>query len=338
MQKASYFVGIDISSKYFTVSIIKNPDNIITQGIDLSNDISGFKELEELLEEYSISNNEAAICMECTGVYSEKICYYLYQNEYKVYSEQPNKVKKAFDANSHKTDSVDSRQIAEYMYRFEDKAQLWEPREDVLEEIKTLLNARELLVKHKTAATNHLHAIKKKEVLSETAIDTLEENVKELEEKIDKMENKMNSLVKKKPEINEYHQILKTCPGTGSLLSFRVLVKTNGFKKDVGYKDLSSHIGICPFKNQSGTSWDKKAKSRGSGNAAIRKLLRLAARSVKTHNEKFRKYYLRKREEGKPKPLVLNNIGNKLLKILFAMARDKKEYIPNHKSVNPAIT
>jgi hypothetical protein len=39
----------------------------------------------------------------------------------------------------------------------------------------------------------------------------------------------------------------------------------------------------------------------------------LAARSVATHNELFKKYYLRKQAEGKAKQLVLNNIANKLL-------------------------
>ena len=337
MPKASYFVGIDISSEYFTVSILQDPKNPILTGIDFSNEISGFENFADLLSEKLIPKDKVAICMETTGVYSEKICYYLHNNEYPVYSEQPNKVKKAFNVNRHKTDSVDSEQIAEYIYRFEDRAQQWQPREDILEKIKTLLNSRELLVKYKTGISNHLHAIKRKEVKTETAIDSLEKERESIQEKIDLMEDKMDELVKKKKNIKKIYYILRSAPGHKTFLPLRLIVKTNGFKMDVGPKNLASNIGISPLKNQSGKSKHKKDKSRGNGNAALRKLLRLAARSVVTHKEKFRKYYLRKLEEGKPKPLVLNNVANKLLKMTFAMVRDGKEYIPNHQSVNPNL-
>jgi transposase len=65
--------------------------------------------------------------------------------------------------------------------------------------------------------------------------------------------------------------------------------------------------------------------------------LYLAAMSVATHNPEFRRYYLRKVGEGKPKKLVLNNISNKLLKVVCALVRTETEYIPNYKSVNPMI-
>lgn len=337
MQKASYFVGVDISSEYFTATIIKDPQDQILTGVDFSNELSGFENFADLLSENAIPKDEVAICMETTGVYSEKICYFLHNNDYIVYSEQPNKVKKAFNVNRHKTDSVDSEQIAEYIYRFEDRAQQWQPREDILEKIKTLLNSRELLVKYKTGISNHLHAIKRKEVKTETAIDSLEEERQNIQEKIDRMEDEMDDLVKQKEDIKRIFYILRSAPGYKTFLPLRLIVKTNGFKMNVGYKNLASNIGISPLKNQSGKSRHKKDKSRGNGNAALRKLLRLAARSVVTHKERFRKYYLRKLNEGKPETLVLNNVANKLLKMTFAMVRDGKEYIPNHQSVNPVL-
>ena len=80
----------------------------------------------------------------------------------------------------------------------------------------------------------------------------------------------------------------------------------------------------------------KRAHIRHYGPNASRKLLRLAAQSVATHNVTFRRYYKRKLLEGKAKALVLNNIANKLLKIACAIVRDNTRYIKEHRSVHPA--
>lgn len=59
--------------------------------------------------------------------------------------------------------------------------------------------------------------------------------------------------------------------------------------------------------------------------------------SVRTHHAQFREYFLRKIAEGKSKQLVLNNIANKLLKIMCAVLRTQTPYIPNYQSVNPKL-
>jgi hypothetical protein len=73
------------------------------------------------------------------------------------------------------------------------------------------------------------------------------------------------------------------------------------------------------------------------GPAKLRKLLYLAALSVRTHNINFKKYFLRKVAEGKNKRLVLNNIENKLLKIVFAVVSSGVAYTENYKSINPTL-
>lgn len=69
----------------------------------------------------------------------------------------------------------------------------------------------------------------------------------------------------------------------------------------------------------------------------MRKLLHLAARSAVTHDPVYKKYYLRKIDEGKPKMLVLNNVGNKLIKLMCALIKDQKPYIENYHSVHPEL-
>ena len=59
--------------------------------------------------------------------------------------------------------------------------------------------------------------------------------------------------------------------------------------------------------------------------------------SVSTHSPQFRLYSLRKVQEGKPKKMILNNIANKLLKVMVAVIRSQTPFIPNYRSVNPGL-
>jgi len=44
-----------------------------------------------------------------------------------------------------------------------------------------------------------------------------------------------------------------------------------------------------------------------------------------------------RRPEGKPKMLVLNNIANKLLRVLCGMINNRQPYIEDHMSVHPRL-
>jgi transposase len=77
--------------------------------------------------------------MEATGVYSEALAYFVHANGYRIAVEPPLKVKRAFDTCGHKSDAVDSRQIAEYACRCVDELAFWQPKAAILEQIKVLL-------------------------------------------------------------------------------------------------------------------------------------------------------------------------------------------------------
>jgi transposase len=102
-----------------------------------------------------------------------------------------------------------------------------------------------------------------------------------------------------------------------------------------GHFSSAARSGICPHEHQSGKSVRRKARSRRYGPSIVRKLLYLSAMSIRTHSARFRKYFLRKRKEGKPKKLVLNNIANKLLRVLCGMIKNKQPYIEDYQSIHP---
>ena len=90
----------------------------------------------------------------------------------------------------------------------------------------------------------------------------------------------------------------------------------------------------CPYEHTSGSSVYRRPRTPKYGPARLRKLLNLAARSVITHKQNFHEYSLQKQIQGKAKSLVVNNVSNKLLKIMCAIIRTQKPYCVKFISIN----
>jgi transposase len=339
MNKPKYYVGIDVSSKTFTSSIgcMGSKWQIQVKPRQFENTIDGFAACLHWLQQGDALPENAIICMEATGVYNECLAHFLVANRYQVSIEPPLKVKRAFHPEGHKSDPVDSTQISEYAYRFWDELRIWQPRKEVVEQIKTLLTVREQFVVEKTAHKNALGALKRKEIrtplaetIHETAITQLKSNIKKIEEEIQR-------LIDEDPDFRNTIRLLMSIPGVGMMLAAHMLVVIQSAPQTLSAKELASFIGVCPYEHSSGSSVHHSATSRHYGPPGLRRLLFLAAMSVRTHHPKFQQYFYRKLNEGKSPMLVINNIANKLLKIMVAVLRSNTPYITNYQSVNPGM-
>ena len=330
-----YFIGLDIAKDTFVASIYHRPKESVLTKENISNDKHGYDELIIWLNEHRINKTNCQVCLEATGVYSQGVSYYLLAQGYKVSVECPLKVKRAFHPVGHKSDPVDSRQIAEYAYRFQDELIPWQPKEELLEKIRQLLTLREEFTRQKSATKCSMKAYTLERVQLALIKDAQEETLESLERQIARIDKELDKLIREDPHIHNRFDNLKSIPGFGMLLATHLLVMTDNFNKIEEYRPLAAFVGIVPYEYTSGTSVYKRPHIRHYGPKTSRKLLRLAAQSVATHDASFRRYYLRKLEEGKAKALVLNNIANKLLKVACAIVRDNTRYIKEHRSIHP---
>lgn len=341
MKVPELFVGVDIGSKTFTASIgefdEKEGWRISAKATKFENNYDALSQFLYWLNQNKASAKNCVICMEATGVYGETLAYFMVSNGYKMVIEAPLKVKRAFEPEGHKSDPVDSRQIAEYAYRFFDQLRFWKPKDVVLEQLKTLLTVREQLVEQRTAHKNANKAIKRKVVRTPLAEVVHQESVRELSDHITAIEEEIKRLIDDDPSSRELHRLIKSVPGVGSLLATFFVVTIFSAPEPYNPKALAAYIGICPYENTSGTSRHKKSTSRHYGPSPMRRLIYLAAMSVRQHSPIFEQYFLRKLAEGKPKQLIINNIANKLVKIVCAIARTRTPYIPGFRSVNPQL-
>ncbi len=340
MNRPRFYVGIDIAAATFTSAVGSDADDRWQKEgrpSTFPNEYDSFSKYLKWLGEQEVRPDNSVICMEATGVYGEVLAHFLVTNGYRLAIEPPLKVKRAFHPVGHKSDPVDSQQIAEYAYRFWDELSLWAPRAEVLEQIQTLLTTREQFVVQKAAHQTALKALQRKKIRTPLAEKMHEKAMEELKRHIQELEAEIEKLIHQDPDLHNLALLLMSIPGVGMLLAAHMLVILQSAEEPCTAKGLAAFIGICPYEDWSGTSLQKTPTSRHYGPPALRKLLFLAALSLATHNLQFRTYYLRKVQQGKPKQLVINNIANKLLKVMAAVVRSRTAFIPNYRSINPGL-
>jgi transposase len=91
-------------------------------------------------------------------------------------------------------------------------------------------------------------------------------------------------------------------------------------------REIASLAGLAPFTRQSGR-WKGKSTIAG-GRAPLRTALYMAALSASRCNPPLKIFYQRLLSAGKPKMVALIAVARKLLTILNAMLRDRKQWLP----------
>lgn len=335
MNNTTYYIGVDMASETFTSTIYQGPEKTAPIKDEIPNTSSGHSAFTQWLSSKGATPQNSIVCLEATGVYGESFVQYLLAQGFRVAVEPPLTVKRSFYPVGHKNDRVDSRQIAEYAFRFPDRLRLYHSRPDTVEQLKHLLVFRDQLVRQSVATKNANKAYRHHTLQDQTILAVQDEHLLHLKNQITKLDRHIKELLTADPAIHELFQILTSICGIGLLVSAHLLVASNLFCGITNHKRMAAFAGICPYEHQSGKSIRRDPRCRSFGSMPIKQMLHLAACSAAHHNSQFHKYYLRKIEEGKPKKLVLNNIANKIVKIAFAMVRDKQPFIENYRSVNP---
>jgi transposase len=334
MSQFTHFVGVDIASASFTACAGTTPWKLVVQPVQFDNSEEGYVSFLDWMKDHNLRPEHTVTCMEATGVYSEGLAYFLSASGYPVAVESPLNIARKFPVNASKSDFLDCVYISEYACRYADKLAFWQPRNEILEQVKVLLSTRQMFSVQITSHKNALHAVNRKKVLSEVARNVHQETITQFVKHIREIDAEIRRLIDSDPTFKKTLLLLLTIPGIGLQLAAHLIIMT---QYSLDPRELASFAGISPIQHESGTSVYRGPTSRHYGPPAVRKLLYLAACSVRTHRKEFKQYFLRKVAEGKPGKLVLNNIQNKLIKIACAVLVSQKPFIPNYVSVNPLV-
>jgi transposase len=334
MTTYQFFVGVDIASVSFMACLGTAPWQLRVKPVKFDNTPEGFVQFLAWLTDHQVQTDNGLVCMEATGVYSEGLAYFLQAHHYPVAVEPPLNIQRKFPVNASKTDELDCQYIAEYACRYVDKLSFWQPRAEILEQMKALLTTRQHLSVQVTGHKNALHALNRKTVAVPVAQKAHQEMINQVQNQIKLIDQEIRRLLKSDPTFHQMLLLLLSVPGIGPQLAAHLIII---MQETLDPRTLAAFIGIAPLRHESGTSVYASPTSRHYGPPAVRKLLYLAACSVRTHKKPFREYFARKVAEGKNKKLVLNNIQNKILKIACAVIQSQQPYNPNYISVSPLV-
>ena len=315
------FVGIDISKDTFDTCILTEDGEIATKHHKYND--AGMQSFGGKISDYDVC------VMEATGTYHIRLAMNLLQAGKKVYVANPLCVShfSRMRMNRAKTDSKDAETIAEYARMNERDLRKFIADDPEYVEVKQLLALLDLLQKQMTQLKNQEEAINHAYVQSGAVKSSIKKQKASLEKEIAKIEKTIEDIVDK--HNHDDFERLQSIPGIGKKTAAVILATTSDMRRFDSYKQVCSYFGFCPRIYDSGTSVHGKARICKMGMSRIRRLLYVCSWSAITYNEACRNLYERLVAAGKPKMKALIAVAHKLIKIAFALIKNKTMYEHN---------
>lgn len=329
-----YSSGVDVSGDDFKVcfSQIDYEQRIKIKGTRrFPNTLSGYRSYDAWLEKkHKDRNITLTITLEATGVYHEKLAYFLYQKGYRVSVVLPNKSKKYLEALGlkSKTDQLDAKGLAQM--GAEQRLEAWEPFSEHIYELKTLCRHRARLQKLKTIISNQIHAHEHMGYMIKSVIGQLKQTFKSFEKQLVKVEQEIELVLKKDEELDRKVRIIAdSISGVGLMTVVTIVSETNGFRLFTSQSQLTSYSGLDVVESQSGKR-SGRTKISKKGNKHIRKALYFPSLNVvRLQTGTFSQFYNRVYERTAIPMKGYVAVQRKLLCLIFALWKKNQAFDPN---------
>lgn len=325
----NYQMGIDISKEKLNICLRKGTQTVREE--EIKNTVAAFRKcVKRIGKTDGIAVEEMMACAEFTGRYIYPLVCACDELGLFLWMEDPTRIKNSFGVTRGKDDRVDARRIAEYAYRFSDKAVAYAMPGKTLASLKSLLADRDTLAADKQKYEMQLNDqkgymdaddYKRKQRSWKAVARTLDRQIALIDEEIKR-------LVKSDEKISHQVELLKTVDGVGDRIAVRMVVVTMAFTRFKTPRQFNCYAGLAPFKYTSGKSIHSKSKVSQRADKRMKSLLHLGSVSVATHMKsgEYKKYYERKTKEGKHPMCVLNVIRAKMVSRMFAVIRRDEPY------------
>jgi len=321
-------LGIDVSKLGLSLSLGFLSEKLEKEFIfheDISNDISGYKELLNRLKGSVDPSVELLVVMEATGVYHQGIAHYLYSRGYGVCVMQSGRVKRyaqSLDQRS-KTDALDSRMLS--MLGLERNIRLWQPPSKELQALKTLSRERSSLLKDRTIENNRQGAIASSVYSNAKALKRHKNRLKLLNSQIGVIEEEVQELISKNEVLERKIGFMMSIPGISFISAATVVGETLGFESITSAKQLASYAGYDVVLRESG-NFKGKTRISKKGNSHIRAALHMPSMTCVRCNPTLKQFYNRLKPK-KAKPLVaLVAVQRKLLILMYTLWKNEEVY------------
>ncbi len=331
------FIGIDFAKEKFDAAIIESA-GLKELGErrfgTFTNDTKGYRQLLKWVKSQvgPTTEQEWLFCGEDTGSCSAGLCSWLYGKGLDIWVENAYRILHSGGLHRAKTDRTDASLIAEYAWRHQDKAELFEPLSESLMQLREVFLYRHKLVQQRVAMV--LRKTDKEMSPSSSAKAFINRKsrhlIAELDKAIKECDAMIDSIIDADEGLKENYGIITSVKGVARQNGACLLVYTNNFKRfDMDARKLACYYGVAPFGKQSGSSIHTPPRTSHFANKLIKALLGQAAHIAKIYDPEIRSYYAGLISRGKKPPVALNNVKNKLLRIIMALVKKRQHYDPD---------
>jgi transposase len=322
--KALTIVGVDVSKLTLDSTLLPAAHNR-----QVTNTPKGFAQWKMWVERMKEAGSEVLVVMEHTGLYSYLFETFL-QREGIDYVKKPAvEIKQSIGITRGKSDRVDAKRIAQYGWMRRDDLVAEHYPVGIIMQMKDLLSYRSKLVRDGSG-----YQVRLKEEMETARVkkgDFLykeqQKDIAYLNRKIKVVEKELFNLIRSNEAVHRNFLLLQSIKGVGKITAAYVIAVTNNFVCFTDPRKFNCYAGLAPFEHQSGKSIRGKNRVSHLANKTIKCLLRLSAFVAVRYNKELKSYYTKRVAEGKSKMCVLNIVGAKLVKIMFAVVKRRTPYI-----------
>ncbi len=318
--------GIDLSQKKFDVCTLSSAQK--EKHSIVKNNFNGIVSFLESIPKNSL------ICCEHTGVYGDLMLFLANQMGIEIVFVPGYEIRYSLGLRKGKTDKIDAKKILEYCIRFNDKLKITKFLEEDIHELREIFRLRMQLVKERKMLLTHEKGKKHQAFNSIKVSRSIQSVLEILSTTIKDLEKDIEMLITNRQELKRNYELITSIKGIGSITACDLIVKTGNFRTLDSHRKAASYAGVCPFPNSSG-KMVKKARVSSMADKELKSLLFLCSLVAVRANPEYNLYFQRKKLEGKPYFLIMNNIANKLLRTVYSIVESGEKYTLNYECKDP---
>jgi len=325
MEAKKLCCGIDVSHAKLDVCYQNNLGELFH--LQVANSKQGFAKIMEH------TGPDYHFVMEATGVYYIRLAFYLHKQGCELSVVNALAIKRYIQMHleRNKTDKKDAAWICRYA--IDQRPAYWQMPDSAYFESRQLYNTIREYTEQIKRFNNQLHSLRLLPVPSKDTIKSLEKVILYMGKQIKQLEQKLQQLLEQwQPE---QLKSVSSVKGIGKRAAAMLIVFTQGFKHTQNHRQLISFAGLAPTQYSSGSSIHGKPRIYKRGGKNLRDVLYMCSMNAMKTNTACKALYDRLRANGKTGKQALIAVCNKLLKQVFAVAKNNSLYQPNYCSAKP---
>ena len=321
--------GIDVAQNELVVSLGRVDESLCKEVYAykaFANKPSGFGALLVWMKKYSDHEVAVRYVMEATGVYHEKLAYYLSGQGLEVSIVLPNKISSYMKTLEIKTITDKTASQAICQFGLERALDLWQQPTKIFRDLKQLTRERDQIVADRTMTKNQLHAEQAEAFPNDRSVYRANQRIKLLDGQEKEIKKEIADLVKTDKGLHKKIDLITSISGVGSLTAVIAIAETNGFDLIRSKKQLVSFAGMDVVGKDSGTSVKGKPRISKKGNRHLRKAMHMPALTAIRNDERFKAIFVRLVSKHGIKMKAAVAVQRKILEMIYTVWKTDKLY------------